>query len=340
MKPVEKKSPKHPAMHKEGESLPPALRNEPKNLPLNLRMEIKKFMHRDPWGFCWELLLAWVSIGAAIFISLWFDRIGVTLLAIVFIATRQNVLALLMHEQTHWLAFRSKWGDRFVNALITYPLLLTIEGYRRTHLSHHNYYFTNRDPDWLRKQGREWTFPQMVAELFRSFFKDITGLSLWKFLKGKNMLTQVSAVPPPELGEVCFPCCSRFLSLVDKNLSLFLIYWFLPLATILQAIVRWGAICEHKYNLINPTLIGSTPLIELKWWESFLLPNLSFTLHIYHHWYPAIPFSKLPNVHKIFKREGLVNEKNTFHGYGEYLNSLILKSVQGKTDEAKPPLTS
>ena len=26
----------------------------------------------------------------------------------------------------------------------------------------------------------------------------------------------------------------------------FLIFWLLPLATVLQVIVRWGAICEHK----------------------------------------------------------------------------------------------
>jgi fatty acid desaturase len=103
----------------------------------------------------------------------------------------------------------------------------------------------------------------------------------------------------------------------------FLLYWFLPLVTVLQVIVRWGAICEHKYNLVNPSVPESTPLIIPRWWESILLPNLNFTYHIYHHWYPRIPFSKLPQVHRIFRREGLLIEENVFHGYIPYLRYIL-----------------
>ncbi len=61
-----------------------------------------------------------------------------------------------------------------------------------------------------------------------------------------------------------------------------------------------------------------------------LLPNLNFTLHIYHHYFPGIPFSRLLRVHQIFEREGLVNEGNLFRGYGEFLRFLLTpkKSVK------------
>jgi fatty acid desaturase len=44
---------------------------------------------------------------------------------------------------------------------------------------------------------------------------------------------------------------------------------------------------------------------------------------IYHHWYPAIPFTRLPAVHRVFKEEGLVQTRNVFHGYVAYLKYLL-----------------
>ena len=31
-----------------------------------------------------------------------------------------------------------------------------------------------------------------------------------------------------------------------------LLYWLVPLLTVTQVLVRWGALCEHKYNLDQP----------------------------------------------------------------------------------------
>lgn len=45
----------------------------------------------------------------------------------------------------------------------------------------------------------------------------------------------------------------------------FLLYWVLPLLTVFQLIVRWGALCEHKYNLAGASAADSTPLIVLSW---------------------------------------------------------------------------
>ena len=101
--------------------------------------------------------------------------------------------------------------------------------------------------------------------------------------------------------------------------SVFLVYWLLPLLTITPVLVRWGAICEHKYNLEGASIEVSTPLIVLKWWERLLMPNLNFGMHAYHHYFPGVSFSKLPAVHRIFCREGLVNQENVFYGYGAYL---------------------
>jgi fatty acid desaturase len=96
----------------------------------------------------------------------------------------------------------------------------------------------------------------------------------------------------------------------------------LPLLTVFCVLVRLGAISEHIYNLPGPSVVESSPLILPKWWEKLLLPNLNFTLHPYHHYYPGIAYLNLPKVHEVFKREKLVSEENVFYGYGAYLKYL------------------
>ena len=57
----------------------------------------------------------------------------------------------------------------------------------------------------------------------------------------------------------------------------------------------------------------------LSWWERLLLPNLNFAMHPYHHFFPGVSFSRLPKVHAIFEREGLIDERHVFRGYAAYL---------------------
>jgi fatty acid desaturase len=107
--------------------------------------------------------------------------------------------------------------------------------------------------------------------------------------------------------------------------KLFLIYWLLPLFTVLQVIVRWGAICEHEYNRPGARVAESTPLIVLPWWQKLLLPNLNWTFHLYHHYFPGIAFNNLPRVHALFCKYGLVDEGAVFRGYGAYFRYLVGK---------------
>jgi fatty acid desaturase len=114
--------------------------------------------------------------------------------------------------------------------------------------------------------------------------------------------------------------------------EVFLVYWVLPLVTVLPVIVRLGAITEHIYDLPGASVIESSPLMLQKWWEKLLLPNLNFSLHPYHHYYPGVACLNLPKVHTVFARENLVNEKNVFHGYWDYLK--YLQRPQGKATVA------
>jgi fatty acid desaturase len=323
-----------------GEPLPTAVVAQARQrLSPQARQEIGRLMRPDPGRFLWQLVLAWVTIIGAVLLAEYSQRLWVTALAVIFIATRQNILALLMHEQCHRIGFRSRLGDYLGNFTCAYPILLSVEGYRRIHLAHHQCYFTDKDPDYRRKQGLIWTFPQEARRLLATILKDLLGLTFLAFFKGKraNLAPEPSrAIVTPAWVRLSYYAVVAGLLTWFHLWPVFLVYWILPLVTVLQVIVRWGAICEHKYNLIRPTVEESTPIIEPRWWEALLLPNLNFTLHIYHHWYPAIPYAKLPRVHELFRREGLVTEEHVFRGFWPYLKFLLSQPKAAPAEGSMP----
>jgi fatty acid desaturase len=306
-------------------SLPPALLGDKKHLSDQARAEILNLTGAKPMTFLLQALGAWCIIILMIAMAININEIWMSVLAIIIIATRFNILALLVHEQVHSLGFRGKYGDLIVSLLAAYPIGLTVAGYAQVHLSHHKYFFTENDPDYLRKSGVDWTFPMSYARLAKLFLSDILGLSFLKLLKGKRLENAdvfKRPNPSPVWVRPAYYLVIAALLTYTQMWHIFLLYWALPLLTVFTVIVRLGAITEHVYNLPGASVIDSSPLILLRWWEKLLLPNLNFTLHSYHHFYPSIAYCNLPKVHEIFQHEKLVNEKNVFHGYWAYLKYL------------------
>lgn len=306
-------------------TLPPALTGDHSQLPTQVRQEIRALSGAQPKAFFIQAFGAWAVIIATIALATHVDNIWTTLLALPIIATRFNILGLLVHEQVHQLGLRGRYGDIIANILTAYPIGITVEDYAKVHLSHHKYYFTEDDPDFLRKAGPDWTFPMPISHLIKLLLSDLCGLSFLKLLKGKQLKNKQiykRLHPSPKWLRPAF-YIGLAISLTYFELwPIFLVYWLLPLMTFMTLIVRLGAICEHVYNLPQAGIIESSPLIILSWWEKLLLPNLNFALHAYHHFFPGVAWCNLPKVHKIFERENMVNEEAVFHGYWAYLQYL------------------
>jgi len=310
------------------ETLPSAVKGGREALSPDALQEIESLSRPRPWRYLLEIAWVWGVIVGTIVLAVKADNIFVTAAVVVLVGGRQMALGFLMHDQVHYLGFKGRWGDALVNVLTCYPLVLvTVEQYAQVHLSHHRYYFTDEDPDHVRKSGKEWTFPMGWRRFAGYFLRDGLGLNLVNLVKGKRMGGKV--IPFKRAGWSSPWLRPAFLAVAAAVITwtgtweIVLVYWILPLLTVAQMLVRWGAICEHRYNLPDTAVEDSTPIIVLSWWEKLLLPNMNFNYHIYHHFFPRVPFSDLPRVHRIFQREGLVNEENVFHGYFAYLRSLV-----------------
>jgi fatty acid desaturase len=309
------------------EALPSPLRVERSALPRHVRAEIEQLIGTAPVRFSFQLLVTWVTIGVAVWWAAHAGSVLVSLLVVFVVASRQMLLGFLLHEQVHDLAYRGWWGDLVVNLLAGWPLMvITVEGYAQVHLSHHKYYFTAKDPDFVRKSGADWAMPTSPLHLSRLLLTDLLGLNLWKLIQGKRMMR-----PVPEFARWAPPLATRLLYYLILAAvitamgawTIVLLYWVLPLLTVTQALLRWGALCEHKYNLAGPSVAQSSPIIVLRWWDRLVLPNLNFTLHPYHHYWPGIPYGSLSRVHQIFEREGLVDDARVFHGYWCFLKFVL-----------------
>ena len=184
------------------------------------------------------------------------------------------------------------------------------------------------DQDLHRKNGVNWQFPMKPSHLLKLFITDLLGLNIFTLIKGKkiNSNTELFKRPfksPTWVRPIYYLVIASIIT-ATHSWGLFLLFWLLPMLTVSQVIVRWGAICEHQY-IPNAKIAECSPIIILSWWEKLIFPNLNFTLHPYHHFYPGVPFSKLPEIHKIFIQEGLINTKNVFYGNFSYLKFLLKK---------------
>lgn len=63
-----------------------------------------------------------------------------------------------------------------------------MEGYAQVHLAHHKYYFTERDPDFVRKSGPAWAIPMTPGRLAGLLVTDLLGLNLFALVKGKRAM--------------------------------------------------------------------------------------------------------------------------------------------------------
>jgi fatty acid desaturase len=323
----------NPATPASGEAtvLRPAVLAGPESLSSAARAQIRELSGHRPGRFLLELAWNWLVVAGVITLGVLASNVFVTVLCILLIGTRQMVFGLLLHEQVHRLGLRGKYGDWIVNVLAVYPLFATtVEDYAKVHLSHHKYFFTSKDPDFIRKSGEDWTFPADWKVLARLVLRDLTGLNTVALIKGKTGTAAMDEFtrtnPSPLWLRLGFYALVAVVLTLVGGWTVFLVYWVIPLLTITQLLVRWIAVIEHKYNMENATVYETTPLIRLKPWQRLLIPDLNFAMHAYHHAHPGVSFSQLPKVHEIYKREGLVDESAIFDGQGAYLKYMLKRS--------------
>jgi fatty acid desaturase len=270
--------------------------------------------------------LEWLIIVSAVAAAKLFEEGLVTLVAIIVIGARQHALTVIAHDASHVrLLQNSKWNDRIGNLLLAWPTFSSVQGFRRYHGLHHRFLASRGDGNrilWGTHDGDgklkpEWIYPKTPARLVLKIFRRamfLTGFA-WivrcfrgLFLGGP----QFGMTPKERLTQVLFYCSIATVLILTRSVWTFLLLWIVPYCTWHIAAQYTRLVCEHSnivaksgYHLTRTTVAS---LVQ----RFFFLPrNIGY--HIEHHWYPSVPFYRLPELHaRLMKDPEFANEARIF----------------------------
>ena len=246
--------------------------------------------------------------------------------AVFVIATQQHAMFVLAHEAAHYRLFPDRQINDVVGRLLAAVAGVSMCVYRVVHRMHHNHLYGERDPDMALHGG----YPRGRGYLLRKLLADLLGLTAWKTyryvlgLPAANVETGVAQRPLDDTSPGLRRAAQTDLWLVAtvqigmplvvgilfgwRGLAMYFVLWIVPAVTVLQAILRLRAICEHG----APTGFDS-PLRAAR--TTLAGPMLRFVLfphhvnyHIEHHLYPAVPHYNLPRLQHRLAKRGILND--------------------------------
>jgi fatty acid desaturase len=260
------------------------------------------------------IALQWLCIVGAIIIA---DHSGagplhwlVAFAAIVFIASRQQALAVLVHEGAHYRLFANRrLNDTVCDLFCGLPVFMLTLRYRQTHMGHHLEPLGAEDPDWviMRANPREWSWPRTARAGAIQLLRDAAGLSFLPYLQQWSAWSPLrnhfgkAAYPEPLTPEIRLRVYVFFTAVAVIALAGFwrelLLYWMLPLATVSQLIFRIRTISEHM-GTGDGSGMGYTRNVHPGLAERILISPLNVNHHLSHHLFPGVPWYRLPELTK------------------------------------------
>jgi fatty acid desaturase len=262
-------------------------------------------------------------LAAAIGMGLYFWPNPLVLaVCILIIGTRQHALFVIAHDAAHYLLYQNRMlNDVVGRACATLPGL-SMCTYRVIHRLHHNNLYGPLDPDTALHGG----YPRGKWYLIRKLLKDLSGLTAWKtyayFLGGApalNTRTNVAVRPLDDTSQklrseartdrnlvIAFHLAALVVFAAAGYLIEYLVLWVLPLATVVQAILRLRAIAEHgaTTDFSSPLTAARTNVAPA--WLAWLIFPHHVNYHIEHHLYASVPHYNLPALHREMRAHGVL----------------------------------
>ncbi|MGH6885671.1 MAG: fatty acid desaturase family protein [Geminicoccales bacterium] len=287
-------------------------RTIPERLPA---ATVKELSRLDPARAIRAIAGEWASIAAAIALSAYFWHPALYLLAVIFIGSRQHALLILGHDASHYRILPTRWQNDLVsNIFLMWPTFASVESFRKFHGTHHQYTNLQNDGNrhiWYTHDAAgdlapDWQFPKKrmglaLVLLRRAAF--LTGM-FW-IVRG---LVGSSIVPSPRwmvAARLAFYGSIAGALTWFGVLYAFLLYWIVPFCTWHIAAQYARLICEHSAVESEEEEYAITRTTIPTFLESvFILPcNVGY--HLEHHWYPSVPFYRLPELHQaLMERQG------------------------------------
>ncbi|RJG04688.1 hypothetical protein D3870_00425 [Noviherbaspirillum cavernae] len=295
---------------------------------------LKQLAEPVPARLLLQTLFEWTCIVLLIAAACHFSNIAITLACMLLIATRQHALLALMHEFSHYqFSRRLAWlNDLIGDVLTAFPFFITIHGFRRNHMPHHRHVSTEQDPNWMSSLRKErYRFPKSRTRFFLEMLKHCVGVHTLDDLKGYTLDAGMALDLPraTRIARLVFALALAGLASWFGLWWTLLLYWIVPLATFLMAILYIRDVGEH-FGMPAAGFAGSRT-VRAGWLERILICQNGVNFHAEHHLFPSVPFFRLAQLHEAliendeYRRNAVVTQG--------YLTGLI-DEVTGAPDTA------
>jgi fatty acid desaturase len=323
------------------------------------KAEFKSFHELRPDRVIWTFAHIWLGIAAAVGVGLWAWRSDdlwpwlLIPLLVFYIGTRQNAIAVQIHEAAHNLLFsRRSLNDAFCNCLGAYWILNDTASYRRVHLVHHTDLHLESDPD---RDLYELSLTDDRLRVTRLIFQDLMWITALRrilaYLRPRAVKGTASAPGQSRLhtvaklgaqgvllGGACFA-----LGWLQGALF-YLVFWVIPLFSIFPAIIRLRIVTEHfspASRLLAPGELSFVCRTTCTHPVEIYLFGCDMEYHFEHHLLPAIPHPQLARLHRAlverkFFEELPPGEDYLSGGYLRFWSRLLRGKVPATAAVAHP----
>ena len=272
---------------------------------------------------------AWAIIIAAMAMFAVWPNPVTFVLAVMLIGARQLGLAILMHEAAHGgLATNHKLNDWVGQWLCAAPVGAHLRNYRDSHISHHKYAQSEKDPDLILSAP----FPITRKSLLRKIVRDMTGQTFYKQRSNQFMNAMGIGIKKQKgrenraqsAREAVIPfLISNALIAIVMTLAIgwwaYPVLWLLPLATWNQLVTRLRNIAEHACldGSNHPMRVARTT--RTNFLERLFIAPYWVAYHCEHHMFMHIPCYRLAEAHRILTEKGTAEDMEVKEGYWQVL---------------------
>jgi fatty acid desaturase len=226
-------------------------------------------------------------------------------------------LFTLEHEATHRTPFASERLNDWVGRAAGFLLLLPFEWFRYFHLAHHR---------WTNIEGKD---PELLGEkpgTLRAWVLHVSGLPYWGSqlrLLAALVLGRAEGDYLPDGAKRRIVAEARVMALGYAAVGLTVVWsplllwvWVVPVL-LGQPFLRVYLLAEHGDCPRVANMFQNTRTTFTNRLVRFLAWNMPY--HVEHHVWPAVPFHRLPEVHRLMRQELQV----TAAGYAAFTKAYL-----------------
>jgi len=310
--------------------------------------ELRALSRAPAWVTVLPLLACYGIVGGTIAVAEWSDHLAVYALAALVIVSRTHAIGILMHEFAHDHVFKSRRLNLIGGELASLFLPFSMSRHRATHLLHHRFTSTDRDPDWL--QFKRTMFGWMVSPsrgrmaLIAHHLFAASGLAGIGVFLSDNWLAIQNVLGRPPFLPMTMSIAKDASGKIDKSATALLVVprWADALTLTVVATAATGIITFHLYSQFilyyfvpNFMLFALFAYIRVQTehWGEFddrplltptrtvtrsILGNLFFApyninFHTEHHLFPQVPWCNLERLHDKLCENRVYKEVTVIH---------------------------